>query len=372
MSSSSSSRRAWIGRLATAAAFLVVVVLLLAWLAGAFHRKIGSQIQADVSTRSARTVGNVHTVAARIIHLPRTESAVGTVHAVHETTAASRILARVIEVDAFAGKPVSKDDVLVRLDDADLTARLKQAEAAQASALAARDQARIEYNRVKELFETKSAAKIEWERVQSALAAAEAELVRAEQGVSEAKTLLDFSVIRSPMDGLVIDKKVNPGDTVSPGQAVATLYDPTRMQLIASVRESLTRRLKVGQTIGVRLDAVDHACEGEISEIVPEAESASRSFSVKVTGPCPPGVYSGMFGRLLIPLDEEAVLVIPRAAVRQVGQLDLVDVADRGVVQRRSLQLGRALGDDLEVLSGLREGETVVAETAPPQSGVGP
>jgi hypothetical protein len=96
-----------------------------------------------------------------------------------------------------------------------------------------------------------------------------------------------------------------------------------------------------------------------VSEIVPEAQSASRSFQVKVTGPCPTGIYSGMFGRILIPLDEEEVLVIPREAVRHVGQLELVEVVDRGLAARRAIRTGRTFGEDVEVLSGLREGEKV-------------
>jgi len=113
----------------------------------------------------------------------------------------------------------------------------------------------------------------------------------------------------------------------------------------------------VGQPIEVRID--NKQCIGTISEIVPEAESSSRAFQVKVTGPCPEGVYSGMFGRILIPLDEEPVLVIPRQAVQSVGQLDLVNVATEGAVSRRAVRLGRTIGDDVEVLSGLREGEQV-------------
>ena len=63
---------------------------------------------------------------------------------------------------------------------------------------------------------------------------------------------------------------------------------------------------------------------------MPEAQAESRSFQVKVTGPCPPGVYTGMFGRIFIPLEEEEVLVVPRQAVRQVGQLEEVDVVEDG------------------------------------------
>ena len=58
---------------------------------------------------------------------------------------------------------------------------------------------------------------------------------------------LDWATIRSPIDGTVIDKKVDVGDTVTPGQMLVTLYDPKRMQLVATVRESLAHRLKVGQ-----------------------------------------------------------------------------------------------------------------------------
>lgn len=112
-------------------------------------------------------------------------------------------------------------------------------------------------------------------------------------------------------------------------------------------------------SLGGRLDNLDLNCIGTVSEIVPEAETTSRTFSVKVTGPCPPGVYSGMFGHVLIPLDDEEVLVIPNAAVRHVGQLALVDVVEDQTVRRRAVQLGRRFGQDVEVLSGLRDGEQV-------------
>ncbi|MCS7270768.1 MAG: hypothetical protein NZ703_06760, partial [Gemmataceae bacterium] len=108
-------------------------------------------------------------------------------------------------------------------------------------------------------------------------------------------------------------------------------------------------------------------CEATISEIVPEAQAASRSFTVKVTGPCPPGVYSGMFGRIFIPLEDEELVVVPASAVFKVGQLDMVDVVTPQGIQRRSVQLGRKVDSDYyEVLAGLVPGEKVVlAERSP-------
>ena len=342
--------------------FTAVVVVLLLWLAGVFAPKVGTGEHGPAAV-AGRPVGNTPLVAARLVKIPATEPAVGTVRAVHETSVASKLLAKVIAVNAQAGQAVRKGDVLARLDDEDLTARLRQADAAVAAATAARDQARIEYERVNGLYEQGNASQVEWERADTARKTADAELERAQQGRSEAQTNVDYATVRSPIDGTVVDKRVEAGDTAAPGQVLVTLYDPDRMQLVARVRESLAQRLQVGQEIGVRIDALTKTCAGSVSEIVPEAETASRSFSVKVTGPCPPGVYSGMFGRLLIPLDDEEVLLIPRQAVRHIGQLDVVDVAeaagDQRVLRRRSVQLGRGFDEDVEVLAGLKAGEQV-------------
>ena len=141
-----------------------------------------------------------------------------------------------------------------------------------------------------------------------------------------------------------------------------TVLDPKRMQMVASVRESLSRYLTVGGEVSVRVDVLDHVCSGTVSEIVPEAESASRTFQVKVTGPCPEGVYAGMFGRLSIPVGEETVLLIPREAVRTIGQVECVDVAAEGARHRRAVRLGRSIEGQIEVLSGLAAGEKIVVD----------
>lgn len=351
--------------MAIGAGFLVVVVLLLMWLAGAFHRKIDEGARAlGAHAATGRPVGGTPLATVRTRRIPRVESSVGTIRAVHEVSVASKLLAKVLEVGVIAGQRVSEGDMLVRLDDADLAARAQQAHAAAAGARAGRDQAKIEYERIKHLVEQQAASKIEWDRTQSELKSAEAEVARAEQAVKEAETVLGYAKIASPIAGVVIDKRVEAGDTVTPGQVLLTLYDPTRMQLVARVRETMTRRLAVGQTVDVHVDALEKTCQGRVSEIVPEADSASRTFSVKVTGPCPSGIYTGMFGRLMLPLDAEEVLVLPRAAVRRIGQLDVVEVADNDVLRRRAVQLGRTFDTDVEVLSGLRAGERVAVSAA--------
>jgi RND family efflux transporter MFP subunit len=330
------------------------VTLILFALAGKFAPKVATTAEsAGVMEEAPR--GTVTPV--RVVRLPTVETAVGTVRPVHETTIGARLLARVVEVNLKAGQCVNADDLLVRLDDTDLKARRRQAEAVLHAAEAAREQAEADAIRSSNLLKTHAVSRQEHERAGTALRSAAAELSRAKESIDEIQATLEWTTIRSPMRGIVIDKKVDVGDTVTPGQILVTLFDPTRMQLVASVRESLAHRLQVGQPIEVQIH--NRQCVGTISEIVPEAESRSRAFQVKVTGPCPEGVYSGMFGRILIPLDQESVLVIRRQAVQSVGQLDLVNVTTEGAVSRRAVRLGRTIGDDVEVLSGLREGEQV-------------
>ncbi len=347
-----------------ALAFTVVVVLLLLWLAGFFHHKLDT---AGGHGPIERPVGGTPLATVTAVRLPQIELAVGTVRAVHETAIASKLLAKVLAVNVQAGQLVKAGEVLVQLDDADLQAQLRQSAAAVTAAEAALANAQVEFDRIRQLYEQSNETKSAFDRAETTLKMAAAELERARQAHEQARTTLEYATIRSPIDGRVIERRVEVGDMARPGEPLVSLYDPDRMQLVASVRESLSQRLAVGQTIGVRVDALGHTCQGRISEIVPEAESASRTFQVKVTGPCPPGVYSGMFGRLLIPLDEQEVLLIPPAAVRRVGQLDLVDVVEAGaagpVLRRRVVQVGRTLEGQVEVLAGLRAGEQVALPT---------
>ena len=347
----------WVGRTAVVLAFVAGVTLLLLWLAGKFAPKVPT---AGTERRPAEREVAGRVIPARLIRIPLVESAVGTIRAVHETTIGSKLMARVMEVNLKAGQHVHAGDVLVQLDDADLRAKLEQAAAAVTAAEAAYAQAITDEKRYSGLLKSNAVSRQDYEKTATGLKSSEAELRRAKEIVKEVQATLDWATVRSPMEGTVIDKKVDVGDLVRPGQMLVTLFDPKRMQLVASVRESLAQRLVVGQTIGVDIKGISKRCTGTISEIVPEAQAASRAFQVKVTGPCPPGIYTGMFARMLIPLDEEEVLVVPRQAVRNVGQLELMDVVETGHASRRAVRTGRRLDENVEVLSGLRDGEQVV------------
>lgn len=352
--------RSWIKRIGQVLLLVVVVVGLMLWLMGTFHSKVAPLRQPSERLTSA---AGISTLPVKKISVLEKETATGTIRPIYESAVASKVMEKVLEVNFLAGQAVHKGDVLIRLDDQSLKAEVGKAQGSLDAAKAVRDHAKVEYEATDHAYRAGAAAKMDLDRADNAFKSAQADVQRLEEALNSARISLNYSVVNSPMDGIIIDKKVNVGDTTTPGQVLLTLYDPQRMQLVARVRESLAQRLKIGQQLDVQVENAKAVCHGTVTEIVPEAESASRTFSVKVAGPCEYGVYAGTFGRLRIPLDTQDVLVIPSVAVTHVGQLDMVRVVADGQVDRRSVRLGRMLpeqGDVFEVLSGLAEGEKVV------------
>jgi hypothetical protein len=133
------------------------------------------------------------------------------------------------------------------------------------------------------------------------------------------------------------------------------------------VSEKATIGLLIDDEVGVEIDAIDLQCAARVSEIVPQASSSSRSFLVKVTGPCPPGVYSGMFARVLIPQGARKQLLVPQSAVGRIGQVEMVVVSTSASAadarsERRYVRTGVSTDDGkIEILTGLKAGEMVLA-----------
>jgi RND family efflux transporter MFP subunit len=346
----------WGWKIVLPTGFSLGVILLLLWLAGKFEKKI----QSDVEKPQLESKFEGRVAEVRLITVPLTESAVGSIRAVHETNIGSKLLARVIDANVKAGQKVTAGEILFRLDDTDLKAKLQQAKAAVESAEASFVQGDADAKRVEQLLPARAISQQEYDKTMSLMRTSKADLDRSREALKEIQAMLDWATVRAPFDGVVVDKKVDAGDMITPGQILASLYNPDRMQLVASVRDSLAGTLQVGQDIGVQVEGINKRCSGIVSEIVPESQAASRSFQVKVTGPCPPNMHPGLFGRIYIPVGKEQFLAIPKNAVRNVGQLELVEVVQDGKTITRSIRSGRTLGDDIEILSGLREGEKIV------------
>ena len=350
----------WLTKIVLVLVLAALVVVLMLYLDGVFSRKVAPRPSAG---NGPTPIGPAQLVEARFIDIPNMEQAPGTIRPLHETALASKVREpeKVIEVNVVAGQEVHKGDLLVKLDSSTWQNRKEMAEAKLKSAQAARDDAQKTYDRIKVAAGKGAATENEADNAKYHAEGTQAEAVAAQRALDEATMNLEYTQIRAPMDAVVIDKRADVGDTVSPGQVLVSLYD--KMQLIANVREGLMKNLKAGQSIDVHLDDIGATCTGTISEIVPQADPATRTFLVKVVGKCHAGVRPGMYAKLLVPLGDRKVLVIPPAAVVQVGQLTMVDVAGSGSSERRNVQLGKQIDFDgkqfVQVLSGLKAGEKV-------------
>ncbi len=353
-----------------AIAALAGVSGMLLGLSGMFHPKVGAP-PAPTGVGGRGDGPPPETVEVRRIRRPRYESAVGTIKPVHEVAIASKILAVIEEIRVSAGQAVRAGDVLVVLDDEALVARLRQAESAAGAAQAAAERATLDLERARRLREQNAVTEAQLDEAVAAARATRSEVLRAGQAVEEARVMRSYATLASPITGVVVDKRAESGDTAAPGQVLLTLYDPTQMQMVASVREGLASRLKVGEEVPARLENLGIECHATVREIVPESQAATRTFQVKVSGPCPPGVTSGMFGRISVPLEEETLLVVPERAIRRVGQLTIVDLARDGRTERRAIRTGRSIDGEREVLAGLREGDRVVLGRAAVPEGTG-
>jgi membrane fusion protein, multidrug efflux system len=235
------------------------------------------------------------------------------------------------------------------------------------------------------LYDKKSVSPQEFDEVKTKLAAAKARRdaahagrTQAEAGVSEASTAVGFTKIRAPFDGLVIAKLADVGAMAAPGVPLLIVEDPSRFRLEASVDENKMGAVRLGETVPIVIDALgEQAISGKVVQIVPVADPASLTFTVKIelaANPLGPPlradfarngveIRSGLFGRARFPRGQRESVLIPQTAVVNRGQLQAVYVVGKDqLASLRYVTLGATSAKQVEVLSGLQAGDQIVAQ----------
>lgn len=345
-------------RLLPALAGLTALVLVIAWMSGWFHAKVPP---GEVEGTTLDIAGRKW-VYAEVLRTTESVDAVGTVQPRRKTLVASQILAAISRITVHAGEAVEKDQLLATLDDRELQAQLREAEAAVAGSQADLVTREHDYRRYKMMYEEKAVTKEDYDKYKGAYEVAQAQLRRAQEQVRRIQVMLSYSQIHAPVSGIVANRFADPGDLAAPGKPLLALHDPKDLELHASVREALAGTVGLGMALSVHIDAVNLDVNGRVREIVPQAQEASRSVLVKIALPADKTsrLYAGMFGRVSLPIGHVERVVIPAAAIQYVGQLELIEAAGpEGSVERRFVRTGRRFGDKVEILSGLAGGEKV-------------
>ena len=345
---------------------VATIVVLMLWILGAFRRDV---IQAGKASVPAESVAGLATETIARQTVPDMTEAVGTIRAEQLAAVTSRVVGTIEELRVAAGQRVASGAILAVLDNRDLRHRAEQAQEAVIGAEVAVAQAQADYARDKPLADQRVITAYDFEHTQTTLKTAEATWHRLQQAAREADVTLSYAVIRSPFAGVVVDRLANVGDLAAPGKPLFTLYEPQRLWLEANVPEDMLARVHIGEVLTLRIDARGQESSGRVVEIVPSSDPTTRTMVVRARLDNPRDLVPGMFGRLLIPSTPERMLTVPATAVTRAGQLTLVEVVDQNRVERRTVQLGRALGDGFEVLSGLAVGDRVVIRHASPSAG---
>jgi len=175
---------------------------------------------------------------------------------------------------------------------------------------------------------------------------------------------MGFTKIRAPFDGLIIAKLADAGAMAAPGVPLLTIEDPSHFRLEALLDESQIGAVRLGETIPIMLDSLaNQSIAGKVVQIVPMADPASRTFTVKIDLPSNPQIRSGVFGRARFPRGERQSILVPQTALLHRGQLDAVYVVGKDdIAILRYVTLGKPSANQVEVLSGLENGERIVAQ----------
>jgi len=281
---------------------------------------------------------------------PATEDVVGTVRARLRSVIEAKISGRIEKMLVVPGQNVHVGELLVQLDAREVQARLDQA-------LAQRQQAESDLKRATDLYQQKILAQSEYDNAQAKFRVADA-------AAMEAETLLGYTKITAPFDGVITRKYADVGDLASPGKPLLEMEDARDLRLEADVPEAVISHLALGDKLAVRLSSVTSVLEGVVSEISPSADPNSRTFLVKLDLPSTPGLRAGQFGRAAMPVGETSALRVPASAVGQRGQMELVFVAVDNHAQLRIVKTGKRIGDEVELVSGVDAGEKVVVDGA--------
>jgi len=295
-------------------------------------------------------VVGVHVQTVETKKLPELEEVVGTVRPKLHATIEAKTSGRITEMPLGLGQKLKQGELLVRLDAPEVKARLEQAEANL-------QQAEREWKRASSLFNQQAASRADFETADSRYQIAKGAL-------AEARAMMGYVELVAPFDGVVTRKWADVGDLAAPGKPLVDIEDPSRLQLEADVPEAIAASIQPQGRVMVRVNPGTGDLAGTVVEIAPIADSVSRTFRVKLDLPNSPGLMSGQFARLMLPVGETASMCIPLAAIVQRGQMEIVFAVENKRAQLHLVKTGRRVNDEIEILSGLDIGDSVVVDNA--------
>lgn len=301
------------------------------------------------------------------VDLQKTLSLSGTLRAFNMANVKARVAADVRDVLVREGQAVKSGQVVVKMDATEYLARVDQARGNLDSARAQLEIAAKNRDNNRALVEKGFISRNAFDNYASQYAAAEANVDAAKGALGIVQKLLNDTVIRAPISGLVAMRYVQPGEKVSADNKLLDIIDLRKMELEVAVPTSDIATVMLGQRVMVHIEGLPQAFEGKVVRINPATQSGSRSVPIYVQLDNPKDLLrAGMFAEAqLVLTSKSSVLALPQNAVRKDGNGTYVYLIEGERLARKSVTTGmsgRSGGDYMtEILSGLDFGAKVIA-----------
>ncbi|MGO4573210.1 efflux RND transporter periplasmic adaptor subunit [Microvirga sp. 2TAF3] len=288
---------------------------------------------------------------------------VGTVRAYESITVTAKIAGVISEIGFEEGQKVKAGNMLVQLDAAERKADIEQTTAEANRAVALRNEVAIKLERAQALNRTGSGTGAQVEDLTAQVKSLEGSIASAQAQRKAAEARLEDLTIRAPFAGRVGTRSVSLGAYISPGTRITSLDDLSRVRLDFSVPENLLGRLKPGQTVNATSPAYQgRTFMGTVSTIDTRVDQTTRTVRLTADFDNPdealkPGMFLSV--ALQVTIKEDAV-VVPEEAIVSEGLRQLVYPVKDNKVERRVIRIGQRQGGKVEVVDGLKAGETIV------------
>ncbi|MBQ4404883.1 MAG: efflux RND transporter periplasmic adaptor subunit [Selenomonadaceae bacterium] len=284
----------------------------------------------------------------------------GVVRGRYETNLSFQVGGKIISRDVQTGSRVRAGEILMTLDPKDVLEQNRGAEAQVASTLAQLKLAKNNFDRYSELFKSAAIAAVVLDQYKTELDAAQAAYDAAVAQAQQNRNALEYTTLTADADGIISNINAEVGQVVAAGQNVLTLVQTNEFEVVVNIPENKISAVQIGQPVTIDFWATRDVVSGIVREISPMADSASRTFTVKVSLPEISNVQLGMTANVSL-RDEISpnAIILPLSAIYQTGDAAQVWLVDGGKVSLKKIEV-TTFDDNNVRVRGLNSGDVVV------------
>ncbi len=293
----------------------------------------------------------------------------GEVTAKQTANISTRMMGYVTKIYVKPGDKVASGQLLVSISSDDILAKRAQIQAMITEAEAAAKNAQRDYERFKTLRNQNSVSDKELENVALQNTSMNAKVQMARQQMNEVNAMLSYTNIRAPFSGVVTQKMIDEGSMANPGMPILTIEQNGELQVTASIPENYIQYVKVGDVAKMELKSLGITIDGKISELSPSAFRTGGQYSMKlaIETKDKENIRPGMYVNILIPNKTgeniTSKIMLDKNSIVYRDQLTGVYVIDdQSQANLRWIRLGKTIGNQVEVLSGLSQNDKIVSK----------